>query len=191
MSRFALLAAMTNTPHNCVSNIFRKFYNFRFVRRSATSMPQDQVCFQTRRSDLTKATCRRCIVCVCSESTRAGCGYPHLRGGRGVKNSLCGSLAMIVKWHEQKDFTPWFYRFFKDFPRFWDEPLNKLPPAMKHIVRVSGLQTHSDWCRFGTETVPGGGRIGKVCVEGVGRERTKNFNPRRTLVCVQYGSVSS
>jgi len=26
---------------------------------------------------------------------------------------------------------------------------------MKHIVRVSGLQTHSDWCRFGTETVRG------------------------------------
>jgi len=42
-----------------------------------------------------------------------------------------------------------------------NEPLNKLPLAIKHTAWVfSGFQTHSDWCRFGTETVRGGRQLG-------------------------------
>ena len=66
---------------------------------------------------------------------------------------------------------------------------------MKHIAWVLVVFKHSDRCRFGTETVRGGRWLGghtgprglEVCGCGVGlnfvgarRERTKNFNPRRT-----------
>jgi len=50
---------------------------------------------------------------------------------------------------------------FKSFCWLWNEPLNNLPLAMKYSARVfSGFQTHSDRCRFGTETVRGGCRFG-------------------------------
>jgi len=62
------------------------------------------------------------------------------------------------------------YRVFKRFCWLSNEPLNKLPLAMKHVARVfSGFQTHSDRCRCGEETT----RVGRARVEDKGREQVR------------------
>jgi len=63
--------------------------------------------------------------------------------------------------------------FFKSFCWLWNEPLNKLPLAMKHVAWVfSGFQTHSLRYRFGTERVRDGQGLGgcglEVCGCGAG-----------------------
>ena len=61
----------------------------------------------------------------------------------------------VLKFDQVSHFYP--VVFFQTFHCPWNEPLNKLPRAMKRTAWVfSGFLTHSDWCRFGTETVRGG-----------------------------------
>jgi len=51
------------------------------------------------------------------------------------------------------------------------------------------LVVFRDRCRLGTETVRGGLGAGKIFQIPAGRERTKNFNPRRTLVLTIFIEV--
>ena len=93
-------------------------------------------------------------------------------------------------------FTFLLYSVFNTFCWLWNEPLNKLPLAMKHIVWVfSGTQWQLqvwDWNSAGRAQgkFVGAGTEKKFnpcgCGAGwnfAGWERTKNFNPRRILIC--------
>jgi len=93
-----------------------------------------------------------------------------------------------LKFDELKHF--YLIVFVQAFRWLWNEPLNKLPLAMKHTA----------WVLSGFQTVAGAGLGWKQCGAGAGKiswipaeadlnfagvERTKNFNPRRTLVRTQ------
>ena len=47
------------------------------------------------------------------------------------------STHVKVTWAEKKALLYFFTDFFKDLLQFWNEPLNKLPLAMKHLAWVS------------------------------------------------------
>ena len=148
----------------------------------------------------------------------AGCGYPHLRGGCGNPQRYawgCGLNLVRGGRGIKFDFVPvaecWLnacesdtikkkvslsYFTDLDFLSFWNESLNKLPLAMKHVAWVfsgfpwqvqiweglrGGCRLEVCGCGSGQDFLNSCGCGAALKFASAGRERTKNFNPRRTL----------
>jgi len=135
-------------------------------------------------------------ICV---GVRGGCGLNLVRGGRGIKFDFepvteCWLNACESDTIKKKVSLSYFTDL--DFLSFWNESLNKLPLAMKHVAWVfsgfpwqvqiweglrGGCRLEVYGCGSGQDFLNSCGCGAALKFASAGRERTKNFNPRRTL----------